>query len=120
MQFINVFFKGGIIQDIKAKTGISHIGINHSVRIIGDRASEFFNKKEFMVNSYHKQGIDKNSLSAELKPFAISEDGIIEGVYHPRHAIAGVQWHPERKSQNEEFNKSIINAFLNRELFWKK
>jgi len=94
--------------------------VTHTVRIIDEKTSKFLNKKKIMVNSYHNQGMDNNSLSPELKPFAISEDGIIEGIYHPKYPIAGVLWHPERKSTDEEINKKIIEAFLNEKLFWNK
>lgn len=120
MQFINVFFKGSIVKNIKSKTGINHVDTTHKVKITDDKAKDFLGKETLSVNSYHKQGIDKNSLSSELKSFAITEEGFIEGIYHPEYPLAGIQWHPERESPDEGSNKKIIDAFLKGELFWKK
>jgi len=119
-QFINVFFGGSLIQNIKEKTGVGHVAVTHSVKIIDQKVAEFFNKKGFTVNSYHNHGIDKNSLSAELKPFAVTEDGIIEGIYHPKYPIAGVLWHPERDGSDEEFDRKLVKSFLTKKLFWDK
>ncbi|MBN4049049.1 gamma-glutamyl-gamma-aminobutyrate hydrolase family protein [archaeon AH-315-M20] len=117
--FINVFFKGSLIQNVKAKTGFDHVGTPHKVKITDEKVTEFFNKKEFEVNSYHNQGIMKDTLSSELKEFAISEDGIVEGFYHPKYQIAGILWHPERPGSDKESDKRLIEAFLNRRMFWK-
>jgi len=119
-QFINVFFGGKLIQDTKSKIGVDHIDITHKVKIIDSKASEFFHKKELTVNSYHKQGIDNGTLSPELKSFAITENGLIEGIYHPKYPIAGVLWHPERPNSDKELDKNMVNAFLNEKFFWEK
>lgn len=118
-QFINIFFGGKLIQNIEQKTGKNHVVARHKVDITDKNAVDFFHKKNFITNSYHKQGVDKNTLSSELKPFAVSEDGIIEGFYHPRHMIAGILWHPERKGCDEEANKKLVKAFIEGKLFWE-
>lgn len=121
MQFINVFFKGKLIMNIKEETGtkIEHVSANHKIIILNKELQKVLGKKTH-VNSYHNQGIDSNRLSPELRTFAQSSDGIIEGVNHASLPIAGVQWHPERKSPDEEINNKIIKAFIEKELFWKK
>lgn len=113
MQFINVFFKGKLTTKVKGE--IEHVAVNHNIIILDKELVKILGK-DIEVNSYHKHKVE---LSSELKAFAQSPDGIIEGIYHPSLPIAGVQWHPERKSPNEEFNNKIIKAFLNKELFWK-
>ncbi len=118
MQFINVYFGGSLIQNVKDKTGISHVAITHSIRITDNRTTEFMNIKSAIVNSYHNQGIDENSLSPKLKYFTITNDGIIEGLYHPKYPIAGILWHPERANSDKKFDKKIVKAFLNKKLFW--
>ena len=117
-QFINIFFGGKLVQNIKEKTGVNHVNANHKVKIT-DKNAGFLGKKEFVVNSYHQQGINKDSLSSELRPFAISEDGIIEGIYHPKYPIAGVLWHPERSGSDKEADKKLIEAFIERKFFWE-
>lgn len=117
-QFINVFFGGKLIQNVKKKTGVNHVNAKHKVKIT-DKNAEFLGKKEFIVNSYHKQGIMKDTLSSKLKEFAITDDGIIEGIYHPKYPIAGVLWHPERPGSDKEADKKLIEAFIKRKFFWK-
>lgn len=121
MQHLNVFFKGGLVREIgkEIKDSINHVKENHIVQIIDENARHIFGR-EMMVNSYHNQGIISSTLSADLKPFAVSSDGVIEGFYHETLPIAGVQWHPERKSPNKNVNSKIIQMFLNKEFFWKK
>jgi len=119
-QFINIFFGGSLIQNIKPETGFNHVAVMHPVDIIDKKAIDFLHKKTLTVNSYHNHGITKNTLSNDLRPFAVSPDGIIEGIYHPKYPIAGILWHPERKSPDEAANGRLIKAFLERKLFWKK
>jgi gamma-glutamyl-gamma-aminobutyrate hydrolase PuuD len=120
MQFINVFFGGKLNPDIK-KISEAHKTVpnNHMVNIIDDKSKEFFGEKA-EINSYHNQGISLGLMSRELRVFAMTEDEVVEGIYHPNLKLAAVQWHPERKSPDDEFNEKIINAFVNRELFWKE
>jgi len=121
MQFINTYFGGGLIKNIKTEIGtnINHVAATHSIKIIDDRVLRFLGD-EINVNSYHNQGINSDNLSLLLKKFAWSNDGIIEGIYHPSLPIAGIQWHPERKSFNDQLNEKLIESFLNQTLFWKK
>jgi len=106
MQFINVFFKGKLI-NLK-----HHVACNHPIQI--DRWGGI------KVNSYHNQGMNEQVLSPKLKSFAQSPDRIIEGIYHPNLPLAGIQWHPERKSPDKKINAKLINAFLKNKLFWQK
>lgn len=119
-QFINVYFGGSLVQKLKDKTGFNHVAVPHSVKIVDEETVKFFKTKEFVVNSYHNQGITEETLSSKLRAFAISKDGSIEGIYHPKYPIAGVMWHPERQGSDKEADKKLIKAFLNRKLFWKK
>ena len=118
-QFINVFFGGKLIQDVKEETGVNHVNVKHKIKITDEKAAGFIGKKEFIANSYHKQGIMKDTLSSELKDFAITDDGVIEGIYHPKYPIAGVLWHPERPGSDKEADKKLIGAFIKRKFFWK-
>jgi gamma-glutamyl-gamma-aminobutyrate hydrolase PuuD len=120
MQFINVFFGGTIIQNIRAQCGreVEHVAAGHGVCIDHSR-SRSHNKTSIVVNSYHNQGINKACLSPELKAFAHSEkDGLIEGIYHRNYPIAGIQWHPERPGSTVEYDKELMNAFISRQSFW--
>jgi|TARA_B100001971_G_C18240588_1_gene570573 putative glutamine amidotransferase len=120
-QFLNVFFGGSLMQSIKEelRSKVEHVNVTHKIIINDERASTFFNKKELEVNSFHNQGFTKENLSKELKIFAESEDGIVEGVYHKRYPIAGVLWHPERANSDKEFDKNLIQSFIDKKLFWE-
>jgi N5-(cytidine 5'-diphosphoramidyl)-L-glutamine hydrolase len=105
MQFINTFFGGKVIdlrKDHTHQPGKSHpIAITAKQDLFGNHSS---------VNSFHNWGITQTELAEPLEVFAKHEE-IIEGIYHPTLPIIGVQWHPERDSQNEELNKKIIELF---------
>ncbi|UCD03748.1 MAG: gamma-glutamyl-gamma-aminobutyrate hydrolase family protein [Candidatus Woesearchaeota archaeon] len=123
MQFINVFFNGKLISNIKEEieSKIEHVAKTHKIKIIDEVVKKEL-CKEANVNSYHNQGVNSKTLSSELKPFAIAEDGIIEGIFHPKLPIAGIQWHPERNKldHDEQLNEKIIKLFINKELFWRE
>ena len=105
IQFINLFFGGSLIMNIKR-----HVAVTHNIQIDED---------EIVVNSYHNHGINEEYLSPQFKAFAIAEDGIIEGVHHKTLPIAGMQWHPERGGSDAEYDKMLIDAFITRQCFWK-
>lgn len=120
MQFINVFFDGKLVNIKEAiKENNRHVAVNHRISITEPETIKILGKA-VEVNSYHNQGLRINELSSRLKVFAQTSDGIIEGIYHPSLPIAGIQWHPERKSPDEESNKKIIQAFIEKKMFWKK
>jgi len=116
MQLINVFFGGDLINIKKEGNKIEHVNSTHKI-IFKNKLSH---KKSAVVNSYHKYGITKKTLSKELNSFAESEDGIIEGISHPKYPIAGIQWHPERKSPDNKINTLLFESFLKHKLFWEK
>ena len=63
------------------------------------------------VNSYHHQAV--KTLSPDFQKMAVSEDGLIEGIYMPsRNFIMGVQWHPEFSYEVDENSRKIIHAFV--------
>ncbi|MCL4415418.1 MAG: gamma-glutamyl-gamma-aminobutyrate hydrolase family protein [Actinobacteria bacterium] len=121
-QFLNVSFGGKLIQDLKKDfpNSQNHVATNHQIKLIDPIIQKAFTEEKFHVNSYHNCGLGSKELSSELNAFAKSDDDLIEGIYHPNLPIAGIMWHPERKSPNESFNLTIVTAFLKRGLYWKK
>jgi putative glutamine amidotransferase len=113
MQFINAFFDGKIT-DIKKETDskLEHVATSHEIKISNPKLSELLGKNVIKVNSYHNLGLTNDSLSSKLTPFAVSNDGLIEGFYHKKYRIVGVMWHPERLSPDKEANKKIIKFFI--------
>lgn len=118
MQFLNVYFRGKLIK-VENISKEKHVDNDHKIRIVDERLRDLIGKK-IEVNSYHGYGLGEKEFSTELKIFAESNQGIIEGFYHPSLPIVGMQWHPERKSPDEKSNDKLMKAFLNKELFWEK
>lgn len=122
MQFINVFFGGSLIQDLRSKLRrtVNHLGHSHLNKIVDESIRQILGATELIVNSFHNQGIMDHSLSSSLKVFAVSKvDGIVEGILHPTYPILGVQWHPERPGSSTELDLRLIQTFL-QGTFWKE
>ncbi|SHK13314.1 anthranilate synthase component II [Thermocrinis minervae] len=67
-------------------------------------------KNPFTAVRYHSLVIDRESLPAELKITAESEDGEIMGIAHVEYPVFGVQFHPE--SVLSEVGLDILRNFL--------
>ena len=67
-------------------------------------------KKNYKVNSFHAKSLDK--VGEGLKPFLISEDGIVEGIYNLEKKILGVQFHMENKGVSEDLTQQIMYKFM--------
>ena len=66
--------------------------------------------RQFTVNRYHSLAIAPDSLPAELKVTAKTDDGEIMGIRHRELAIEGVQFHPE--SVLSEHGHALLQNFL--------
>jgi gamma-glutamyl-gamma-aminobutyrate hydrolase PuuD len=120
MQYINMYFKGNLHCDLEGEIDIlNHIASTHDLKIVDSEAKIFFGDS-YNVNSFHNQGIKKGDLAKRLKSFAETSDGVIEGIYHPTYPIVGIQWHPERINSDVNKDKQLMQAFLNRGLYWEK
>ncbi|MGQ7794350.1 anthranilate synthase component II [Faunimonas sp. B44] len=64
----------------------------------------------FAATRYHSLTIAPESMPAELKVTAESDDGVIMGVRHRSHPVFGVQFHPE--SIASEHGHRILRNFL--------
>lgn len=63
------------------------------------------------VNSYHHQAI--RALAPVLRAQAVSDDGLIEAIYHPQLSFLwAVQWHPEFLQMVDEPSRIIFRAFI--------
>ena len=120
VQFMNACYGGTLYQDLEREynSSIDHYmkppydRTVHQVTIQKDTPLYHILKKEQMgVNSYHHQAV--KTLSPDFQKTAISEDGLIEGIYMPsRKFIMGVQWHPEFSYEVDENSRKIIHAFV--------
>ncbi len=104
MQFLASYF-GSTFSAIT-----DHVRERHSLLSVGDSTYASFVSGRESVNSYHAYAIDQ--LAPELEVFAKSEDGCIEGMYHPSHFIAGTMWHPEREKPFDSSDVHLLREFF--------
>lgn len=73
--------------------------------------------EEIHINSWHHQGI--HQLSADLRPLAWSEEGLIEAYESKQHLppILAVQWHPE--ILQDENSIKLLEHFIETNLLRK-
>jgi anthranilate synthase/aminodeoxychorismate synthase-like glutamine amidotransferase len=64
----------------------------------------------FTATRYHSLIVERKSLPRELLVTAETHDGIIMGLRHRRHKVAGVQFHPE--SVLTQAGKQLLQNFL--------
>jgi len=98
--------------DIKSTTGENHIAQDHMISVSPVPDLEIRTPSHIMVNSFHGQGVVDMGAKSTAAVFAKSAGGIIEGIYHKEKRMLGLQWHPERKGPNIEFDKNVIKCFF--------
>jgi anthranilate synthase component 2 len=64
----------------------------------------------FTATRYHSLVVERSTLPAELEVTAETDDGLIMGLAHRKHAITSVQFHPE--SIASQFGHRILRNFL--------
>tara|TARA_Y100001980_G_C14552784_1_gene337340 strand:+ start:1461 stop:2126 length:666 start_codon:yes stop_codon:yes gene_type:complete len=112
-QMLNIFFGGNLIY----KKTDSHVSKVFKKKIVDNFFSEYLNSTTLNTNCYHRYFIVKDKIPKELIPFAISEDGYVEGFYNIRKKILGIQWHPERDFKDNALSEKIVLQFLKNKLF---
>jgi len=119
LQVLNGFYGGEVVADVSGRPGaLDHVARHHSASLIGDLPRLLGSPEKLEVNSFHNQGVDRSGVATELRVFAETEDGLVEGFHDPRKAVLAVQWHPEREDPAREFNTSLIARFLAEGAFW--
>ena len=122
IQLINALEGGSLYQDLPTEFTGTHIVEHHmeppydrtvhKVSIIKDSPLyQILLKDTLAVNSYHHQAVNRKA--DKLSVMAVSEDGLIEGLYRPdKRFIWGVQWHPEFIYQKDEDQRKIVKEFV--------
>lgn len=90
----------------------SRFAIRQSVEIRpGSCLAGIFGAGEVMVNSLHRQAIDRPASNLVVE--AVAGDGTVEGasVRGARTFAVGVQWHPEYWAASDETSAKIFRAF---------
>lgn len=117
MQVLNVFFGGGLLQDIRSELdgALDHNDDHstHAVTLTDRRLADALDTAQITTNTHHHQGVTNPLLGRELDVFAVcAADGIIEGLRHARLPVLGVQWHPERPTPSTAYDHQLIRGFL--------
>jgi len=109
MQLINIAMGGTLFQDIGAQKGES---INHRVGMHQIQVDDnpYFAAGRYDVNSSHHQAV--KDIARGLDSFAFAPDGVTEAFYYSLKYpfLLGVQWHPERMSN--EISGIVFNSFI--------
>ena len=124
LQEMNVALGGSLateIQDIEGRMDHRAVddpeqGVRYAIRqkvtAEGDgKLSRILGKRDFQVNSLHRQAIDR--LAEGLTVEATAPDGTIEAVSvdSAQGFALGVQWHPEYWAESDPDSAAIFSAF---------
>ena len=115
IKIINVLEGGNLYQDLDAYHPYKvHHRIKdkkHPVYLLHNSPlKELVDDIYIDVNSLHHQGVKR--IAQTLKGMAVSEDGIVEALYHPKMKfIWAVQWHPEYMLE-DKVSKKIFEIFI--------
>jgi len=109
MQMVMSFFGAMIKVAVHKEQKDRKPGLNHSVDFkVNDGQYE-----EQKVNGYHNQGLCKEDLPALFSILALDKTyDVVELCKHKTLPILCMQWHPERKSPNDNTNRELIKTHL--------
>jgi putative glutamine amidotransferase len=103
VQVVNVAL-GGSLQQRVPEDRVEHwssFGPSHLVSLTpGSAVQSVHGAAELMVNSFHRQAVDR--LAPTLCASAFAPDGVVEAVesLDRRSPVIGVQWHPEQPGED--------------------
>jgi gamma-glutamyl-gamma-aminobutyrate hydrolase PuuD len=111
-QVLGVALGGTLAQDVPelSPNALSHADAQHAVTVAcGSRVGEILGCERLEVNSCHHQAND--SLGDGVRAVAWSDDNVIEAIeVADRPFVVGVQWHPERMSDDRQ--SKLFAAFV--------
>ena len=109
-QFINVVRGGSLIQHLPDVVGheSDRGGTMQDYRIDADSSLAEIMGEDVQGQSWHHQAV--KDLGAGLKVVAKNEDGVVEAIEaEDRPWMIGVQWHPERTTEDEATQRLFRN-----------
>jgi putative glutamine amidotransferase len=123
MQSMNVFLGGSLVQDIPTSldTSIRHSDpeapgcLSHEIEIsAGSLLDQIIGRFSAKVNSSHHQAVARPGQGLDV--IACAPDGVVEAVSYsnPNHWMLGVQWHPERSLDCDDFSRKLFDNFIAR------
>ncbi|MEY2632985.1 MAG: hypothetical protein RIR00_1639 [Pseudomonadota bacterium] len=121
LHMINAHCGGRVRADIREDLpGVaSHVACQHRIQLLPAFA-EGLGITSTETNSYHRQGLAVADLAPALAAFALSDDGIVEGLVHRQLPVLAVQWHPERPGSCSRLDHTLFRRLLDQSAFWKE
>ncbi|MGN0038991.1 MAG: gamma-glutamyl-gamma-aminobutyrate hydrolase family protein [Coriobacteriales bacterium] len=120
IQLINAHLGGTLYQDLPSQhpSEVCHSmeppynRVQHLVEVLpGTPLSQVAGAGEMGVNSYHHQAVCE--LASCLEPMAVSEDGLVEALWHPQMSFVwAVQWHPELSWRKDPRQLALAQALV--------
>jgi len=121
MHLLNILKSGSLYQDLIGEnvTSFDHLldesipvtEYSHKINISESKLQQILKKDQIAVNSSHHQAISK--LGDGLTAVAFSEDKIIEAIeMNSERFVVGVQWHPERLSDQYPEQQRLFDGFM--------
>ena len=87
-----------------------HVAKHHGVFVDPEVGLSQFTGCQAQVNSYHRFGILREELNPALIPFAMTDDGWVEGMRSANGKIRAVMWHPERGRPFRHLDRRIVRS----------
>jgi putative glutamine amidotransferase len=123
MQALNAFLGGSLIQDIPTSIDMnirhrnpeSQGNPSHEIEIsAGSILEQIVGRLSAEVNSTHHQAVERPGQGLDV--IARASDGVVEAVSfsNPNQWMIGVQWHPERSLDCDDFSRKLFENFIAR------
>ena len=116
-QVLNVAAGGGMIQHFDGhRTPQGDATRFHGVAVTpSSRLKAITGADEFVVNTFHHQGLDQATLAPIFVPAAVAlpDPWLVEAYESATHRwVIGVQWHPERSFELDEPHRRLWESFF--------
>ena len=116
-QVLNVAAGGGMVQHFDNHRSDTEAPVLHDVVVLpGTRFEQIVGESRLPVNTYHHQGVDRDTLAPIFQPagFAEPDEWLVEVYESSRHPwVIGVQWHPERLQDSlPDGHRKLWDSFI--------
>lgn len=116
-QVLNVAAGGAMLQHFDGhRTPTDGATRFHPVRVEQDsKLYAIVAMEQFDVNTFHHQGLDRNSLAPHFRAAALAEPDtwLVEAYESTQHNwVVGVQWHPERIFELGDAHRRLWESFM--------
>lgn len=110
MQFLQTYFKGSLYDCDQRQHRATRHNLLFNYPFDTDIYSESLQPTS--VNSFHTRGILASELVDIFQAFALSEDGLVEGMLSFSGNLMGIMWHPEREQDLTAFDQKLLRTFF--------